>query len=476
MRRALVSVLVLVALALALTACGSSSSAARGPRDTELSYVPPGSPLVLMAATDPNGTAYQNASGFIARFPIARLGLAALQSALAGGGVNFGRDVKPLLGNPIALAAGDTSVLPGSSKRFVIAFVARDAGKLAALIRNGGAQGAGTYDGAKLSEKGSTAAAIDGATIVLSDSLADLKSALDVHAHHQGLSAAAYDKALAGLPQNTLLQVYGSLTGVLARPSAAKARLVPWVAALRSYAVTLSVTDTGITAGYRLDTSGAKLATAQLPLPLGSSAPSVAGQAPLAVGIRQLAHVIAFGEAAAQAVDPASYAKLIRQGAAEGVDLNRQIVSQFTGDAEVDYAAAGAIARVDVRDPAAARRTLAKLRKFKFVGGGFYESTTARHPARVGIVGTRLVIGSTTPAQLRAFASAPASPIAGAPGPIAFRVAVGALVARALAARGSSAGAGNPMIQGVLNMFGDITGYAANDASSLHGSFSLPLK
>ncbi len=31
-------------------------------------------------------------------------------------------------------------------------------------------------------------------------------------------------------------------------------------------------------------------------------------------------------------------------------------------------------------------------------------------------------------------------------------------------------------LAGVLNMFGDITGYAANDTSGLHGSVTLPLK
>jgi len=478
MRRALVLLSILGAGALVLAGCGSSSSSANSPRATELSYLPAGSPLVIMAATDPNGPAYQNANGFIARFPAAKVALAALGSSFtASSGVNFDRDIKPLLGNPIALAAFNPSVFSKTStRRFVFAFVSRDAGKLAALIGRKGTQSTGTYDGAKLYQRGSTAAAIDGANLVISDSLADVKSALDTHAHNGGLSDSAYAHAVAGLPQNALLQVYGSLSGVLAKPSAAKARLVPWVAAIRSYALALSVADTGITASYRIDTSGAKLSANQLPLPVGATAPSADAQAPVAVGIKQLSHLIGFGEEAAQAVNPAAYSKLIKQGAQAGIDLNRDIVSQFTGDAEVDYAPGGAAAfRAQVRDPAAAQRTLGKdVKALKPIGAGFYESRKARNPARVGIAGSELVVGQATPAQLRAYAAAPASPIAGTPGPLAFRVALQTLIALGLAKTGHPPL--NPTVAGVLNMFGDITGYAANTTSELYGNFSLPLK
>ncbi len=470
MRRALGSAVLPVLAVLVLAGCGSSSSSAYGPRDTELSYLPAGSPLVALIATDPNGPAYQNASGFLARFPVAKIALGAFEGSFAASsGINFERDIKPLLGNPLAAAATTYS-----GKGVLVAFVARDAAKLAALVRRG-AQSAGSYDGARLYQKGSTAIALDGATVVLSKSLDEVKSGLDLHAHQRGIASAAYEHGIAGLPPNSLVQVYGNLTGVLAKPSAAKARLVPWVAAIRSYAASLSVTDRGITASYRIDTSGAKLSAGQLPLPLGSTAPSVSGQAPVAVGIKQLSHVIAFGEAVAQAVDPAGYAKTIKQGAQEGIDLNSDIVSQFTGDAEVDYAPGGSVAfRAQIHDPAAAQRTLTKDKtKLKPIGAGFYETRTGRQRTRLGVVGSELVIGKATPAQLRALAASPASLIAATPGPLAFRVTLNTLVSLGLARAHKPL---NPMITGVLNMFGDITGYATNDTSGLHGNFSLPLK
>ncbi len=482
MRRALVSAVVLVTAvaALALAGCGSSSSASSAsPRDTALSYFAAGSPVVAVISTAQTGPAAQNARAFGAHVPSGRGGLAALQSALAQKGLgqyaNLATQIKPLLGNPLAIGAAAAPT--ASHKAFLLAFVAKDAAKLDKLVRGiPGLRSAGGYDGAKLYQVGPLALAVGGATLVLSGSVADLKGALDVHAHQQGIAAATYDKTLGGLPRNSALTIFGNLTRALAQPSAAKARLIPWVAAIRSYAVTLSVARTGITASYRIDTTAGKLSAAQLPLPLGTTAPSVDAQAPVATGIKQLSHVIAFGEAAGQAVDPAGYAKLTQQVAQQGIDLNKDIVSQFTGDGELDFApGGGAPFRAQVHDPAAARRTLAKDTELKPIGGGFYMSKKARKPARVGIVGSELVVGQGTPAQLRIFAGAPASPIAGTPGPLAFRVALKTVVALGLSQAHQSQPL-NPRIAGLLNMFGDITGYAANNTSSLYGNFALALK
>jgi hypothetical protein len=468
----------LVLAALAAAGCGSSSSssssAGGGPLNTELSYFPASSPAVALLATDPNGSAYQQATGFVARFPIAKLGLAALQSTMTKDGINYDQDIKPLLGNPVAL--GTPSASAASASQFLLVFIAKDASKLTALTKRQPApQSAGSYDGAKLYQSGSYALAISGATAVLSQSLSGVKSALDLHAHGGGITAAAFTKAFTGLPQNTLLQVYGNLAGALATPSAAKALLVPWVGAIRYYAATVTVADTGITVRYRVDTTGATLTATQLPLPAGATAPSVSAAAPVAVGVKDLAHVIAFGEGAAQAINPHALAAAAKTAAKDGVNLNRDVFSQFSGDGEVDYGPGGVLARADLASPAAAARTLSKLKGLGPIGGGFYQSRSSGRRVRIGIVAGKLVLGSATAAQLRSFASATPTPIAGATGPVAFRVALGSLISLAMATRHSATPL-NPGIQVVLSSFGDITGWAANDPSGFYGSFSLQLK
>ena len=113
-----------------------------------------------------------------------------------------------------------------------------------------------------------------------------LKSALDLHAHGGGLTPADQSKAMGGLPKDALIQAFGDLTAVLSQPSAAKAKQVPWVNALRGYGVSIVANATGLTFQYRLDTSGAKLNESQLPIAPGSTPPGLAGSLPISVGVK----------------------------------------------------------------------------------------------------------------------------------------------------------------------------------------------
>ncbi len=262
------------------------------------------------------------------------------------------------------------------------------------------------------------------------------------------------------------------------------------MAAIRSYAATVGATDAGITLSYRIDTSGATLSADQLPLPSGSTAPGVSGGAPVAVGVSDLARLLSFGLAAEQATSPTGYsAFLARQASVKaktGVDITNDVFSQFSGNLEVDYSPAGVMARADVRDPAAAARTLSKLgtsagqafRHAKPVspaGNGFYATKDGTKTVTFGLVGSRFVVGTVSAAALTAFAGAPTSPVAGAQGPVAFRVALGPIISLAMAGRNSDA-ASNPAVQAVLGMFSDATGWAANDPSGLHGALSISIK
>jgi uncharacterized protein DUF3352 len=471
MRRILVSA---VFAALVLAGCGSSSSSSSSPLNTELSYLPSGSPAVVVFATDPNGTAWQNASGFVAKFPLAQLGLSALESDLAKSGVNYNQDIKPLLGNPVTL--GITTTTSASSKGFVIVLIAKNASNLNVLTRGQSAPtSASKYEGANLYQGSSYCLAIDGNTALLGPSLTEIKSALHLHAHGGGVNPNDFNDALNGLSQNPLVQVYGNLAGVLSGPHAAQARQIPWVAAIKSYGLTLSLADTGVDVRYRVNTSGPTLTSSELPLPTGSEAPSVVGQAPVVVGIRDLAQTFTFIEGAVQAVNPKALASAMNQVAKNGIQLNRDLISQFTGNSELDYGPAGLRARFDLANPAQAVTTLAKLKHLKRVGRGFYEVTNTKNPALIGIFKGRLVIGRTSRAALRAFASASASPISGASGPLAAQVSVGSLVSL-IAAATHSASSLPPQVGQLLGAFGPLVSWTANDSSGLYGEISLPLK
>jgi hypothetical protein len=487
-------VILLLIAALALAGCGSSSSSPGNARDIELTYFPSGTPFVLVMATDPNGKPMRDANDFLAKFPLAKLGLAAAQSSLAKDGVDYERDIKPLLGNPVALGTTQVATFgSGAGSSFLLAFVAKDAGKLAQLThRSPAPTSEGSYDGAKLYRGGTYAMAINGSTVVLATTIDEVKAALDRHAHGGGISSHDYTQAVSSLPSGTLIQMYGNLAGALSTPKAAKARLIPWVAAIRSYAATLSITGGGVSASFRVNTSGSSLSADQLPLASGSTPPSVAGLAPVAVGIRDVAHLIAFAQAAAQASSPNSYAAFLKRQAAvkgkTGVDFTHDVFPQLSGSAEVDYGSSGVLVRADVADPAAAARTLAKLgtsagqilrvpRPVTRTSAGFYAFRDGRKTISYGLAGGKFVAGTASVAQLQAFATQAVTPVGGAQGPAAFRISVGPLVSLVLASR--HIGGFNPLnpeIQSLLSTFGDISGWAANDASGLSGVFSVPVK
>jgi Protein of unknown function (DUF3352) len=484
--RRLLGVLVLAALAVA--GCGSSSSgpSASGARNVELSYFPAGSPFVMSVVTDPNSSAVKQGQALVGRFPLAALGESALISKLQQQGIDYQGDIRPLFGNPIMFGVTGPTVSSASGSDYLVAWVTKDASKLTALIKKlPGVRSSGSHDGATLYQSGgSTTLAISGATAVLGPSPSAVTSALDRHAHGGGISSADYSRALGGLSQNALIQTFGNLTTALSSPSAAKARRVPWVAAFRSYAATVSASSSGLSFQYHLDTTGIALTSSQVPFATGTTAPNFAGTLPITVGIHDPAQIAAFAEAADQAASPSSYANFLKRQAAvrarTGADLN-SLLRLLTGDLIIASDTHTTMGRAAVSDPATAASVLAKLAtaprsvfskttSVTRLGGGFYALKEPTQTIVVGVAGSELVVGKATPAQLRAFAAAPASPAAGAQGTVAFRVALVDLLHIALKQAPSR------IEQTILTSLGDITGWSSASTSGITGSATLAFK
>ncbi len=484
-------IILIVLAAFALAGCGSSSSPSATPASTELSYFPAGSPLVMTIATDPNGAPVQGAEALVARFPFAALGESALKAKLLQAGINYDGEIRPLLGNPLAFGAAGSTLSGSAANDFLVVWVTKDAGTLATLVKKlPGVHAAGTHDNANLYQTGggATTLAIDGATAVLGPSPAGVASALDRHAHSSGIISADYSRAFSGLPRHALIQMFGNLTSVLSTPSAAKARRVPWVAAFRGYAAAVSASASGLTFHYRLDTTGAPLTSAQLPFATGSSAPGLAGTLPITVGIHDPAQIAAFVEAAEQATSPVSYGTFLKRQAAvrakTRVDLN-SLVRLLSGDLIIASDTHTTLGRAAVSDRAAATSVLSKLvraprsvfnkaTRVTKLGGGFYAIKEPSQTITVGVVSNRsanqLVAGNATPARLRAFAAAPASPAPGAQGTVAFRIGLVQLLHLALKQ------APPQIVQTILSSLGDITGWIAAGPSGVTGSATLAVR
>jgi hypothetical protein len=471
----------LVVAALALAGCGSSSSSS--PVGTSLSYFPKNSLFVMSIQTDPNSSAVQSMQSLLHRFPTVTFGEAALTARLEQLGINYSTDIRPLFGNPAVIGVTTPSA-SGARTSFLVAWVTKDAGTLGNLIKKLHFSSSQTVDGAKVYSVSTAALAVDGATLVLAASPQAIKTALDLHAHGGGLTTADQDQAMGSLPQDSLISAFGDLTAVLSSPSAAKARQVPWVKALRGYGVSIGANATGLNFQYRLDTSGASLTDSQLPIAPGTTPPGLVGSLPISVGVKDPSGIAKFVVDAERLTSGAKYAGFLkRQAAAKaktGVNLN-SLLALVTGDAAVSSNGHVTMIRGQVSDPGAAKTDLAKLATYPKAlssgsvtvsrAGSFYVYKEAAHRTTVGVAGSQLVIGvGATPAQLGAFATAPATPAPGAQGSVAFKVALPSLLQLALKQ------APNKTVQTLLSSLGDLTGWLQASTSALTGSATLGIK
>ncbi len=480
------SLILAAAVTLALAACGSSSPAST-PLNSALSYMPKDSPFVMSVVTSPNAAAVKGGQAMLGRIPYASFGQAALISRLQQIGINYDSDIRPLFGNPLVFGLEGSA--GGGSQKAIAAWVTRSAGTLDSLVKKLHLPQAGTHGGAKLYQVSNLVLAIDGATLIAGDSAALVDAAIDRHANGSGMTSTAFDHDLGSLPRNGLIEVAGDIaTALSASSSSAKALSIPWVSALKSYGVALTASSAGLSFQYTLDTSGKSLTSTELPLAPGSSPPGLVGGLPIQVGLRQPGESIAFALNAERESSPAQYAKdMAQMNAVErrtGVNFQRDVLGQIGNSAAIDGSRREFLVRVDVNDPAAAARTLRKLGSSALdlfsqhpgvhvsPGPAGFETVHSPGGSNVlfGLVGSEFVLGTGTPAQLRAFAAAPAAAAPGAQGAAAFRIALAPLV------RLNLGGSTGTVVKQVLGSLGDITGWLSSSTSALSGNATLAVR
>jgi hypothetical protein len=461
MRRALLGVM---AAALMLAGCGSSSSGApSNPLASTLSYFPSGSPFVLTADTGKTSQTPVAIKTLEQKLPQIGFVEAALMAKLKQLGINYQTDIHPLFGNPI-MFGDDTTSFTDFGQHFLLAWVTRDAGKLNFLLHKiPGLHKVGSHDGSTIYAVASSGAlAVNGPTVVFTRTEGDLVAALDRHQHNQGITSAQYASATSGLDPNAAGHIFGDLTTALSTPSAAKARLVPWVRALRSYAITLGSS---------------------------SSAPGLVNGLPIQVGVRDPAQIVTFALGAVKAASPKDYAKFLKDVAVvrrkTGVDVNK-LFGELSGDLVVDSDTHTTLVRAGLSDPATVTALLRKLasvpgglgygKTLRSVGGGVYSVVDSHRTEVLGVVGDQLVFGvppkgaGMSASTLRSFASAPAAPAAGANGAVSFRVSLSELIA--LETKNTQ----SPIAHEVLGLLGDLTGSMSATTGALSGTATLGFK
>lgn len=364
--------LVLGAAFLALLAggCGGDDETGGGPLDNALGFLPQEAPLVLSIETDLNGRPARSAERVLDRFPFSGRLLEGLQRSVLGD-VDFEREVRPLLGNEFVAGAVDprSVVSDEGDTAFVAAIQAKDRRKLAQALERGGADERGEKSGAKLYEDsdGDTFA-VKGEVLVVSSDRGLLEDALARREADEGLDEADFDEATEGLGADPLIRAYADVQGLLqSDPDTAEARRIKWVSALRKLGITASAAGDRVDFRFRMATEPDGLSDEDVPIAPGDASPSIVERAGDVDGsIRDPAHILAFAESAARAVDPGGFRDYaVGKRTLEnslGVDLEDDLLGQLEDDLSIGVDLDGSFgARAAVKDPAAFRRTLDRL-------------------------------------------------------------------------------------------------------------------
>jgi uncharacterized protein DUF3352 len=494
----------LAAVVLALAGCGGGGDSG-GALDEALGYLPKDAPFAVAIDTNLKGDQYHALGRLAGRFPFGgQLERQLQQQIERGGNVDFDKDVRPLLGNPFVVGAVDARSFAGNraSDQFVGAIKAKDGGKLDDLVKKEGAHEDGEKNGAKLYRgNNGDSFAIKDDVLIVAGTKQVLEGALQQRDKDDRLDQAAFDKALRGLPKKALLRVYSDVGGLLrADPSARQARRVNWVAALRTLGLTASAANDGISIDFKLRTDGRGLKEGDLPIAAGDQAPKIVRRpGELGIGLRDPSQILDFAQAAGQAVDPAGFGQVqaakLQIERRLGVDIDRDLVGQLTGDVSVNVAPNGRFGlRAELKDPAAFERTLRKVadtlpRVAESLGGGtvglakpkrggdFYALAQPDGDSIVFGVVNKVLVVSNEPARAGRLGSDTPSDVSAAAGSLVVdadaRQLAQALL-RQLAPRiGLGGSLGGQLFTGSL---GELTGWVSAGTGGVGGKLKLEIR
>jgi hypothetical protein len=480
--------------ALAVAGCGGDDSGSSGLGAT-LSYVPADTPFAISIDTDLEGEQWKSLDSILNRFPGADVIKNLLKAQLSMGqeGVEFDKDIKPLLGNPAVISATDvTSFLsPSEEDNFVAALEVKDTDKLDSLIEKTGAKKQGEVAGATVYQDQDTSFAVDDDVVVLAGSRELLDAALKRADGGDSLSEDDFDKGLEGLPDDALARVYVDVQGLLGQSEdAAAARKIKWVEALRTLGLTVSARKDSIDVEFNLRSDGDSLTDEDLPVASGEEAAKVV-QRPgeIGVGLRDPGQLVTFFESALQAVDPDSFGQYEQAkraiSAKLDLDVDKDLIDQLTGNLSVSATIGGEFGvRAEVKDPEAFAKSVAKvadaLPEFGLGdnvtrAGDLYTLHGSDGGTFVfGVVNGALVV-ATDAARARSVATAEPEAVEGASGSLVLRADAEGIARQVITQIAPNFNIPDPFIPLLARPFDELRGSVTTSTDGMKGKFSLTL-
>jgi Protein of unknown function (DUF3352) len=371
-----VRLLALVVLAAVLGGCGSSGNAGSGSAGDALAYLPADASAVLLLSTDVDGEQWDAFDRFVVR-RIADDNEAqksfdeyAEEAFRESEGVDWEEDVKPLLGNDIAIGIeGDPiGLLRGDGESsFVLALDTRG-GDIEAVLEEAGWKPAGEANGATLytEEQGDDVFAVEDGVFLTAENEAALRSALERRDAGEGLDDDTVEEKLADLPSESILRGLGTLEGLAEQEPFRRFADVGFLQVLETWAAAVRFDQDELNAEVAVRLDEEQVEEEDLPVVSGAESPEILPRGTeISGGNLNQSQTTAFLLRAVQAAYPNS--RFVRAVDALdedlGISFEEEILRQFNGPSASYVSPDGRTfaARSEVRDPEALRELLPRI-------------------------------------------------------------------------------------------------------------------
>lgn len=271
--------MVMFAAAWAIAGCGGGESGGgSGSLDESLGYLPTDAPVVAAISTDLESDAYMALDSKLDTLGVPggleeQLRESFEEEDENGERASYEKDVKPLLGETLVVGAASPAALT-TGAGVVAAIDVGDPEKLAVLLEGAASElrRAGEASGADLylpedEDSGAASAAIDGETLVVSDSPGALRDALERKDSEDKLDEKRFEEAVAGLPDDPLARVAVDPELLFeAVPELQATTELPWPDAVQTVGLSVTATDAGFELDAALTTDPEGLEESDLPI------------------------------------------------------------------------------------------------------------------------------------------------------------------------------------------------------------------
>lgn len=359
----------------------------RDPLAEALRYIPKSAAFVVVVETDTAAGPLRSALDLVATLPGSVQIVSRAQELLGEQvGLTLATEGADLAGSPAVIARTGTS----AKAKTIGAWVVADEDVLAGVLRtrsdSGTLRRAGAYKRWTVFTRDGGAYAQRDRVLLTASDLGTLKAAVDRRlktGRAAGLTPALFSsRATSGLKSRRPL-VRVAVTGPGLRYAIApEASRLAWLASLRGAGLAVSADATGVRLEARVRTDEGVLTEADLPLAPGADAPQVKGDAPVVVGVRDVAQSADLLRQAAQLVAPnrlrpyTMVRDLLKRFAQ--VDVEGDILGTLTEDGSVTVEDGVVVLRAETSDEervAGALQRLARIGRLTAIAGSLGVNT-----------------------------------------------------------------------------------------------------